>query len=1207
MVRFFPISYHSYEDRRGVCLVFFAYNNGGEKIAIRFRYTHWFYASLEKHLYSDVQGFLSNLSTVSVESHDPQRIITDTNMRDAVNNAIQYRRSTVDQHSLLKVVKICTNSNLAKQEAIRILTNHNVNIHESDNNLTPLLKMMAEKDIRRYQWMSVDVQMSAQHVTKFRTEYIGDVSTIMACTEEIPPPEFSIFSFDGEMDSTNWNKMPDAKSDPHNSIRMLGVTYKAKDTYKEYLIVFGPDITDVYEKYRKEDIRGNENTGLQPCVTIYTCTTEIECISKIFHLIEQLDPDVITGHNIIAFDNQYILDRYKLLVMQGMSDKDYTGPKSVRIPNISRLINHSVSIRNVEWNNSQVAVNGIYFDAPGRIWIDTMVVSARGLLGNLKNNKLETLGTEILGMGKNNMHHKTMFKGFDLHTKWQQVKRAENNALLATRIPFKKKDVQDRIRDTYEHVLQTYNQRLPRQTSTPKVNHINELILLLNIMNQRGKKFKVFSSKDITSKTQECNAKNSCSAPITESQFLKEQYLIYRERCKDAIQAWNIPVVPSGEISDDEMIQVIWYIIGLYCLQDTRIPYQVIEQQGLIPMLQAQSSTFSVDIADVLMRGQVYTTTASQYRYNYQRDFMMDFGNKGGPIEPFEYEGGYVGKGTPGLKIKDDDSIIFVIDFASLYPTIIIAHNVCYTTWVNNDMREPYIYDTLINIDYIWRRYENIIPRRLTELYNIVRCSDKLDATLIENEVQQRKQFYEKQVDIDIMKRKPYNGNSYCADIDRSLMYIAELECILSASYEMKGKYMCSIFEVPNTHTKRLHVHWFLRPCILPGVVPVMLWEQYLTRKIIKGKMSAAFKRGDIAMGITYNAQQDGTKRSMNATYGGFGTRNNRLANFAAAEVITWVGRECIHECNHVVDKQGLGDVVYNDTDSAMIRRDNVTQLFNRDTKKIKEYGNMVANKLSLLFPAPMSLECENFFVAYFLKGPKMYAAIKWDEKTIDISNYTWEYVSAMGLLYIKGMVPVRRDKYTYSKELFMKVLYYSLVRSTIDSIVQLLEYAITEMWKLRDGLSKGNRTDDQWVKYLANVERLFAYNMGVTSKAIQGGDGTMARWCNIYAQKYGRKPAAGERFELLVTNVGSGIDKDKHTRSPAKLVSMEWLLEENRQLDIEHYILQLENDGNVLEIMHISYPEEVPRRCISGYYLKKFKRDGCLEDVPPPVYSYKH
>lgn len=1262
MVRIFPISYHSYEDKKGVVIIFFAYKEDGSKIAIRFRYNHWFYAELENHSYANVQSLISGLPGAYLESHVPGKYSGNSDRpvdltaqyRDEENNAIQYRRSTIELHKLIKVVRVHADSMRIKQEAMRILTNYAIGIHEHDNHIEPILKMMGEKDIKRYRWLEVDVQMCAEVVTKFKEEYIGNIETIRLCMEELPPPVSSVLSLDIETDSDVWNKMPDAKSSMTNAIRVICATFESKDKYEEHAIVLGPDISSVFQKYAREDIE-------KGIIKIHTVSHEIEVIQKIFQLIDQLDPDIITGHNILAFDNQYIHDRYKLLIMRGMSDPGYTGPKSVRIPNISRLLRHDVSVKNVEWNNSQVAVNGIYFVAPGRIWIDTLVVAGRGLLGNLKNNKLETLGKEILGMGKNLMHAKDMFRIFKLYRDWELIKRVDKNPDEARKVPFKKSTLQEKVREAYEAGVNAHNKQLPKVVKKPKVTHINELIILANVMNQRGKKIKVYSAKDITTETKEYNKKiqekhkeqhgDSISTTtsisldiglITEDEFLQKEYKRMREICINYINSWNIPLEPpkvdvitasskadpEKGIDEEGMIKVLWWLVTLYCLQDTRIPQQVIKQQALTSVLREQACTFSVDIIDVLMRGQVYNTTCSQYGYIYARGFMLDVGNPGGPIDPYDYEGGYVGRGVPGLKIIDDDCIIFVIDFASLYPTIIIALNICYTTWVAVNMRDPYIEcnSKELNPRYIWLRYKDIVPARLRALraelvmkikkekeLHILKhskCAEEdkqkplLEAIIkqyeqlennMEKEVASHIEFYKQQLLIDVVKRKPYGGTSYGDDIDRLLSYVAELEAIMAAPYEKKGEYMCSVFKVPNTHTKQTHVHWFLRASVLPGVVPGMLWEQYLTRQTTKKKMNEAFGRKDVAMGITYNAQQLATKTSMNATYGGFGTKTNKLANFAAAEVITYVGREDIQECNKEIEARGLGDVVYNDTDSAMVRRNNVTKLFGRDPKKIKEYGNKVAKDLSALFPKPMALECENFFVAFFLKAPKMYSGIKWDEVSIDIDHYTQDYVTARNLLYIKGMVPVRKDRYTYSKEIFMSILYNVLVRKPFEEIKHFFEYTLLQIWKLRDGLQKGNKNEQQFQAYISNIERLFSYNKGVSAKAYAGSAGVMSKWCTIYASKFGRKPVPGERFDLIVTNVNSGVDKDKRTASPSKLVTIEWLLEEKRQIDVEHYILALGKDGQCIEIMHIAYPENTPRDCVTKYYLKKLKIDGHL------------
>jgi len=94
-------------------------------------------------------------------------------------------------------------------------------------------------------------------------------------------------------------------------------------------------------------------------------------------------------------------------------------------------------------------------------------------------------------------------------------------------------------------------------------------------------------------------------------------------------------------------------------------------------------------------------------------------------------------------------------------------------------------------------------------------------------------------------------------------------------------------------------------------------------------------------------------------------------------------------------------------------------------------------------------------------------------------------------------------------------------VRENVGVIIQLLEHALLQLWNLPKYMNKGNRSDEQHKKYLANIERLFSYNMGVSPKAASNSsDATMSKWCRIYASKYGQRPSAGERFNLMVVIV---------------------------------------------------------------------------------------
>ena len=449
----------------------------------------------------------------------------------------------------------------------------------------------------------------------------------------------------------------------------------------------------------------------------------------------------------------------------------------------------------------------------------------------------------------------------------------------------------------------------------------------------------------------------------------------------------------------------------------------------------------------------------------------------------------------------------------------------------------------------------------------------------------------------DIFSKQPIQMWQSCGkgELDDLLMDYAWLKAIIDAPYDKKGEMMCNVFNVPNKDTECTHIHWFLKPCIMKGVLSGMLWELYLTRREIREKAAQAKQRGDWAMFTTYNAQQIAIKLLMNATYGALGTETNCLALYPGAEVVTFVGRTCIQKCNVEIEKKGYGVIVYNDTDSAMVRQSISKVSSDRDPKKIKEYGKMVADDISKLFPKPMMLECENIFLAFFLKAPKMYAGIKWDEKSLDIKDYTWDYVQPMNLLYIKGMTPVRRDKYSFSKDLFSKILYDILIRVPADNLISQLEKALMIMWNIR----KRVLNHDQSPALYRYIQKNFSYNMGITPTALNGGSGIMAQWCNIYHKKYGKKPAPGERFELIVTNVFSGPDIKKHTKSPSKLVTIDWMASEHRELDMEHYISCLSKQGQVIEIMNIAYSSNILRDCLERYYLPKLKRDGHVISCP--------
>jgi hypothetical protein len=110
-MRFYPITYHSYEDKKGAGVIIWAVEHTGNKekpyrrVSLKFRYTYWFYASLQHHTYAQVRAILSPLSGVYLDAPAVGRPESDV---------IQRRSSTIDPHNVVPVVRVHAESTSAK-------------------------------------------------------------------------------------------------------------------------------------------------------------------------------------------------------------------------------------------------------------------------------------------------------------------------------------------------------------------------------------------------------------------------------------------------------------------------------------------------------------------------------------------------------------------------------------------------------------------------------------------------------------------------------------------------------------------------------------------------------------------------------------------------------------------------------------------------------------------------------------------------------------------------------------------------------------------------------------------------------------------------------------------------------------------------------------------------------------------------------------
>ena len=115
--------------------------------------------------------------------------------------------------------------------------------------------------------------------------------------------------------------------------------------------------------------------------------------------------------------------------------------------------------------------------------------------------------------------------------------------------------------------------------------------------------------------------------------------------------------------------------VAEYCLEDARLPLDLLEHEGLcIQLFQVASisgaslqQAFQMTNSSLVIASLAHTIHEQGYVYNLPR------AEKEG-----KFQGAFVFDPRPGLY-----NVLAILDFASLYPSIIIGYNMCYTTLID--------------------------------------------------------------------------------------------------------------------------------------------------------------------------------------------------------------------------------------------------------------------------------------------------------------------------------------------------------------------------------------------------------------------------------------------------------------------------------------------------------------------------------------------
>jgi DNA polymerase elongation subunit (family B) len=256
-------------------------------------------------------------------------------------------------------------------------------VHETQ--ISSIRKMLTSVDLKYCQWFSVDAQEPEEKVSKLENEYIVDYRTIKVLTDEEAPSVTSpyVLSFDIECYSHNKRIFTNERH-PKHCVFMIQLLFKrlGDDSTKKRFVIYKGDIRHI-------------NTER---ATVFAFSSEKEVIDKFAYLIDEMDPDLIIGYNIMSYDYPYLNHRLMRFLNSWVD--------------CGRLIGVRPVSRSKKWKSGMGYMNNEYLDMDGRLSIDLLPIIKRDY--KLRLYILDHVSKFFLGRGKHDISAAYMFEACEM-------------------------------------------------------------------------------------------------------------------------------------------------------------------------------------------------------------------------------------------------------------------------------------------------------------------------------------------------------------------------------------------------------------------------------------------------------------------------------------------------------------------------------------------------------------------------------------------------------------------------------------------------------------------------------------------------------------------------------------------------------------------------------------------------------------------------
>jgi DNA polymerase elongation subunit (family B) len=433
------------------------------------------------------------------------------------------------------------------------------------------------------------------------------------------------------------------------------------------------------------------------------------------------------------------------------------------------------------------------------------------------------------------------------------------------------------------------------------------------------------------------------------------------------------------------------------------------------------AATCCVPIFTLYTQGQQIKVYSQLYKYCMYENIVVEKDTYQ-VSESERYVGAHVFPPVPGQYNQ-----VVPFDFASLYPTTIIAYNIDYHTWVSDDSDIP---DEKCHVmhweDHIGCEHDPKVIRKM-ELGKVIEKEQEKIKKIREKKNKTTDKFRKKELADEIQtlvdELKPYVKER--ADLNKS-----------KPKFPMCAKRYYRFLKEPRG--------------VLPTIIQNLLDARSHTRNVdmvnIKKKIGILeTNRGDNTKEIeslnsllgVLDKRQLAYKVSANSMYGAMGVRRGYLPFMPGAMCTTYMGRKNIEITADTIVKKFGGQLVYGDTDSNYI---NFPLMEGKSDHELWDYSEFVADELTKLFPPPIKLEFEGqLYPFFFILTKKRYMYRKVEKKRGELI-----YSDNIGK---KGVLLARRDNSNFVRVIYEGVINHIADKTPRDDVLYWVLEQINKMF----------------------------------------------------------------------------------------------------------------------------------------------------------------